>query len=1490
MVLGQISQINTNDIALALPNNLTGFAPRNSISDTISNRLGTVLEDGAEHEKMGEPQSVQLGDFFSIGQFLRAYVVSTQDEDSMGVKGKKHIELSLAPYQANHGLRKADLVVGSMVQAAVASIEDHGLVMDLGLEDAAMKGFISNKQFGNMADLPKVKEGAVFLCLVTSRKPSSNVVNLSVDLQTLGNIKKSNYMADAPSVASYLPGSAVEVLVAEVSPKGLAGKVMGLLDVTADLIHSGAAASGKELEKKYPVGSKVKGRVICTFPTSKQRKLGISMLDHILSLKPKLATAISGQQVPPTSILPLSKVLEEVKIAKVQPTLGLFVDIGIKSVRGFVHISNISDKRVDILSESTGPYKIGSMHRGRITGYNAMDGLFIVSLQEKIIKQPFLRMEDVQIGQIVKGTIEKIIVGSTGVSGLIVGIAEGISGLVPEVHFADVVLQNPERKFREGNTVTARVLSANSAKRQLRFTLKKTLVNSGIEPWKSYDELEPGMQSPGTIINILSSGAVVQFYGSVKGFLPVSEMSESFIQDPQKHFRNGQVVNVSVVSIESAEQRMIVSCKDPAAFSADQRQALQSLKVGELVSGKISEKTGNELVLELGNASMKALLPIEHLTDGSSQKSVSSAKRLRVGQTMTELLVLSKDEPKRLINLTGKPSLVQAAGDGRLLKVFDDVVEGKEYPGFVKNITPTAVFVEFAGRMTGLLPKSQLSDDLLERPDFGLRRNQSLKASILSVDYQQQRFTLTMKASPKDTKAESTSDKALSHVNAVLSNPVDETCSSLDDYHFGKVTKAKIVSIKDTQLNVQLADGVQGRIDVSELFDSWADIKDHKHPLRSYRKHQALPVRILGIHDSRNHRFLPITHRGKAPVFELTAKPSNLKSEQLEVLTLDKVQVGSVYTVFVNNLSGDCVWVTLSPNVRGRITAIDISDNVALLKDLPKNFPIGSALNVTVTNVDLETNRLDFSARSGGSSKTLTLRDLSVGMVLPGRITKATERLIMVQLSDSISGPVHLVDLADDYSKANPTEYQKNQTIRVCIQGIDVPNKRVTLSARPSKVLSSSLPVQDREISTISDVKVNDVLRGFVKHVADGGVFISLGSNVTALVRVSDLSDAYLKDWKAEFEVDQLVKGRIVSVDRSLNKVQMSLKQSHLDSNYKAPLGWKDVRAGQTVTGKIRKVEDFGVFVVVDGSANVSGLCHRSEISDQESADPRKLYKEGDAVQAKVLKVAPFQKRISFGLKASYFATADSEDEEMVSADGDNFSGLGGSDEDKGNDDDDGDGGIDINVEEDGTGINGKEDGTDDAELDGVGDGGADLDSTANSQTRKPKATQGLSAGFDWTGAITTQDEDELQSDTDTESTQPKRKRRHKASIKIDKTGDLDAEGPQSAADFERLLLGQPNSSVLWLSYMAFQLEFSEVDQARQIAERALMTINIREQDEKLNVWVALLNLENTYGDEDTLEEVFERACQYNDNMDMHERLISIYIQSGHNTVRLTSQ
>lgn len=102
-----------------------------------------------------------------------------------------------------------------------------------------------------------------------------------------------------------------------------------------------------------------------------------------------------------------------------------------------------------------------------------------------------------------------------------------------------------------------------------------------------------------------------------------------------------------------------------------------------------------------------------------------------------------------------------------------------------------------------------------------------------------------------------------------------------------------------------------------------------------------------------------------------------------------------------------------------------------------------------------------------------------------------------------------------------------------------------------------------------------------------------------------------MKEWKERFTVDQVVKGRIlrfvpllsrrlptlilntVSVDVAARKVEMTFRSK--DASRQSTVGLRDLREGQKISGSVKKVEDYGLFINIDNS-RLSGLCHKSEV------------------------------------------------------------------------------------------------------------------------------------------------------------------------------------------------------------------------------------------------------------------------------------------------------
>jgi len=376
------------------------------------------------------------------------------------------------------------------------------------------------------------------------------------------------------------------------------------------------------------------------------------------------------------------------------------------------------------------------------------------------------------------------------------------------------------------------------------------------------------------------------------------------------------------------------------------------------------------------------------------------------------------------------------------------------------------------------------------------------------------------------------------------------------------------------------------------------------------------------------------------------------------------------------------------------------------------------------------------------------------------------------------------------------------------------------------------------------------------------------------------------------------------SVDKENRKIEMSFRTKPNTANKASLLTLRDFQKGQTVHGHVKKVEDYGLFIEVDDS-KVSGLCHKSEVSrhsmsispgstlmpvqlsDNKGADVAlalRSFREGDHVKAFITSVDLEKKRISFGLKPSYFGDDGDSDSE----------------------------GSDDELESETLGVIAVED--EDAEMSDAQDEVQDPESSDEeeeedepmevdseprfapvepiaSTSKSPAVTLEVKGGFKWTDEP---DESEISagssSDSSGDEKSGKKKKRKRKQIELDLTGDMQTRTPESNADFERLLLGSPNSSYLWIQYMSFQIQLSEIEKAREVAQRAIKTINFREEQERLNVWTALLNLENIYGTEKTIEDTFKDAVRRNDAKAVYLGLATIFEQSEKFDVRAPSR
>ncbi|KAJ2643152.1 rRNA biogenesis protein rrp5, partial [Coemansia sp. RSA 1285] len=391
----------------------------------------------------------------------------------------------------------------------------------------------------------------------------------------------------------------------------------------------------------------------------------------------------------------------------------------------------------------------------------------------------------------------------------------------------------------------------------------------------------------------------------------------------------------------------------------------------------------------------------------------------------------------------------------------------------------------------------------------------------------------------------------------------------------------------------------------------------------------------------------------------------------------------------------------------------------------------------------------------------------------------------------------------------------------------------VKLSIRPSVVDPSknvAESVVDPRISSVADIHAGQVVHGFVEKTTNVGCFVLLGPRFSARALISELTDEYVRDVAAAFPAGKFVTAIVMSTNPERNQVAISLKPSRIGNvtdaagNVKRRLD--QISVGETLKGTVSRIEEYGVFIKAD-DAFVNGLCYVREIADSDvPVDPKALYEIGDRVLAKVLKVDIKANRLALGLKTSYFA----KDGEEKS--GDEDSEASSDEDEEAADNNEGAMSVDDEAE------------SSDDEASGSDSDGMDVDDAAVSSL--PVAN-----GFKWDDAEDDSDgsaeqerdsaadsDDESDGETAQSTKKNKSLKRSKLShIAQDITADLSEQAPKRAVDFERLIVGSPNSSFLWLQFMAFYLGQSEVDQARDVAERALKTIFMSEVQEKMNIW-----------------------------------------------------
>ena len=283
-------------------------------------------------------------------------------------------------------------------------------------------------------------------------------------------------------------------------------------------------------------------------------------------------------------------------------------------------------------------------------------------------------------------------------------------------------------------------------------------------------------------------------------------------------------------------------------------------------------------------------------------------------------------------------------------------------------------------------------------------------------------------------------------------------------------------------------------------------------------------------------------------------------------------------------------------------------------------------LEFKVIKMDIKRNNIVVSRRAvveeeSSADRQTLLASLHDGQVLPGVVKNLTDYGAFIDLG-GIDGLLHITDISWKRVKHPSELLTVGQDVKVKVLSFDSERNRVSLGM---KQLGN-----DPWVDLVDRYPIGKRLQGKVTNITDYGCFVEIEEGVEGLVHMSEM------DWTNKnvhpskvVSLGDLVDVMVLEIDEERRRVSLGMKQCVGNP-------WQNFSQthskGQKVSGKIRSITDFGIFIGLDG--DIDGLVHSSDISWTLSGEEAvKQYKKGQELEAVILAIDPDRERISLGLK-----------------------------------------------------------------------------------------------------------------------------------------------------------------------------------------------------------------------------------------------------------------
>ena len=459
-----------------------------------------------------------------------------------------------------------------------------------------------------------------------------------------------------------------------------------------------------------------------------------------------------------------------------------------------------------------------------------------------------------------------------------------------------------------------------------------------------------------------------------------------------------------------------------------------------------------------------------------------------------------------------------------------------------------------------------------------------------------------------------------------------------------------------------------------------------------------------------------------------------------------------------------------------------------------------------------------------------------------------TQDYLYVKINNNDNGIIYVTDV-------NPVEKWTSYPFHHLNQGDKLEGTILGIDEKHSKGSKKVYVVTLRkDIDAIQEFSLqkDDMKYCFISGVTSKYLIVRFNYNCVWTVGLKYCSDNFIVDPSKAFKVGQVVMSRILGEDER-NRMIVSLRKTDITGQEK--ITYYTIQVGNVYEGIVSKIEDSYILVRIEHS----GVCvfiPKNECSDNTIHSLSELYKKKDRV--KVCITEKEKKKCKGTLRESKIHERE-EPEDTIEVN----EGM------KEEEEIDEEMIPDFDEDEENEGMKEEEEEPVNVLLKKTKD--SDDDESESDDDDDEGAT------FDWNDLEAgSQEAKETESTVLTEKKKKKRLN-EKQIAEIEENLAKNEALPQSDAEYEKLLLSNPYSSHLWLRYASWLLSITEVTKAKAVLRKALKSIPSHMEEERNNIWLALMNLESEYGDEDSLETLYKEVKQNMEPKKVSMHLISIY-------------